>query len=75
MGIVALTSVVIAVSFSLFLRQGYFAIEYSPVPTWGWLVLTFNYVILAYFLFVAIKDWVKGGMKSPVSKSLEGYNA
>ena len=66
-GIIALTSVVLTVSFIFFSVQGAFLLEYSPLPNWCWLVLTFNYVILAYFLFIAIKDWVKRGMKSPVS--------
>ena len=74
-GITALASVVLTVSFILFSGQGTFLIEYSPLPNWCWLVLTFNYVILTYFLFIAIKDWVKRGTKGPVSKSLQGYNA
>ena len=74
-GIVALTCAVLAVSFVIFLRQGYFLVGYSPLPTWDWLVLIFSYVILVYFLFVAIKYWVKGGMKSLISKSFQGYNA
>ena len=55
-GIVSLTAVVLIISSVLFLRQGPFPIEYSPASTWDSVILVFNYVILAIFLFVAIRD-------------------
>jgi ech hydrogenase subunit A len=55
-GIVSLTAVVLIISSVLFLRQGPFPIEYSPASTWDSVILVFNYVILALFLFVAIRD-------------------
>lgn len=60
--IVFLTAVVLITSSIFFLRQGSFPIEYSPAPTWGWVILVLNYVILAYFLFVAIKDFAQRGI-------------
>ncbi len=55
-GIVSLTAVVLIISSILFLRQGPFPIEYSSASTWDSVILVFNYVILAIFLFVAIRD-------------------
>ena len=55
-GIVFLTAVVLIISSIFFLRQGPFPIEYSPASTWDSVILVFNYVILALFLFVAIRD-------------------
>ena len=61
-GIVFLTAAVLIISSLFYLRQGSFPIEYSAAPTWDWVVLVFDYVILAYFLFVAIKDFVQRGI-------------
>jgi ech hydrogenase subunit A len=61
-GIVSLTAVVLIISSVLFLRQGPFPIEYSPAPTWDSVILVFNYVILAIFLFVAIRDVSQRGI-------------
>jgi ech hydrogenase subunit A len=61
-GIVSLTAVVLIISSILFLRQGPFPIEYSPAPTWDSVILVFNYVILAIFLFVAIRDVSQRGI-------------
>jgi ech hydrogenase subunit A len=61
-GIVSLTAVVLIISSVLFLRQGPFPIEYSPAPTWDSIILVFNYVILAIFLFVAIRDIAQRGI-------------
>jgi ech hydrogenase subunit A len=61
-GIVSLTSVVIIISSIFFLRQGSFPIEYSPAPTWDSVILVFNYVILAFFIFVAIRDIAQRGI-------------
>jgi len=36
--------------------------EYSPSPAWDWLILIFNYAILAYFLFVAIRNLTQRGI-------------
>jgi len=55
-GIVSLTAVVLIVSSIFFLRQGPFPIEYSPASIWDSVILVLNYVILAVFLFVAIRD-------------------
>jgi ech hydrogenase subunit A len=55
-GIVSLTAAVLIISSIFFLRQGSFPIEYSPAPTWDSVILVFNYVILAVFLIVAIRD-------------------
>jgi ech hydrogenase subunit A len=55
-GIVSLTAVVLIINSILFLRQGPFPIGYSPASTWDSVILVFNYVILALFLFVAIRD-------------------
>jgi ech hydrogenase subunit A len=55
-GIVSLTAAVLIISSISFLRQGPFPIEYSPAPAWDSVILVFNYVILAIFLFVAIRD-------------------
>ena len=55
-GIVSLTAVVLIISSIFFLRQGSFPIEYSPASAWDSVVLVLNYVILAVFLVVAIRD-------------------
>jgi ech hydrogenase subunit A len=55
-GIVSLTAVVLIINSILFLRQGPFPIEYSPASTWDSVILVLNYVILAFFIFVAIRD-------------------
>jgi ech hydrogenase subunit A len=60
--IVSLTAVVLIISSILFLRQGSFPIEYSPAPTWDSVILVFNYVILALFLIVAIRDITQRGI-------------
>ena len=61
-GIVSLTAAVLVISSILFLRQGSFPIEYSPAPTWDSVILVFNYVILAFFIFVAIRDIAQRGI-------------
>lgn len=61
-GIVLLTAVVLIISSILFLRQGPFPIEYSPASTWDSVILVFNYVILALFLFVALRDIAQRGI-------------
>lgn len=61
-GIVYLTAAVLIISSLFYLRQGSFPIEYSPAPTWDWVVLVFDYVILAYFLFVAVRDFAQRGI-------------
>jgi NADH:ubiquinone oxidoreductase subunit 5 (chain L)/Multisubunit Na+/H+ antiporter, MnhA subunit len=61
-GIVILTAIVLIVTSLLFLKQGSFPIKYSPAPAWDWVILIFDYVILAFFLFVAIKDFVQRGI-------------
>jgi ech hydrogenase subunit A len=53
---------VLIVTSLLFLKQGSFPIKYSPAPAWDWVILIFDYVILAFFLFVAIKDFVQRGI-------------
>jgi ech hydrogenase subunit A len=61
-GIVSLTAVVLIISSIFFLRQGPFPIKYSPAPTWDSVILVFNYVILAFFIFVAIRDIAQRGI-------------
>lgn len=61
-GIVSLTAVVLIISSIFFLRQGSFPIEYSPAPTWDSVILVFNYVILAFFIVVAIRDITQRGI-------------
>ena len=61
-GIVSLTAVVLIISSIFFLRQGSFPIEYSPAPTWDSVILVFNYVILALFLVMAIRDIIQRGI-------------
>jgi ech hydrogenase subunit A len=61
-GIVSLTAAVLIVSSILFLRQGSFPIGYSPASTWDSVILVFNYVILAVFLFMAIRDIAQRGI-------------
>jgi ech hydrogenase subunit A len=61
-GIVSLTAVVLIISSIFFLRQGPFPIKYSPAPTWDSVILVFNYVILAFFIFVAIRDITQRGI-------------
>jgi ech hydrogenase subunit A len=61
-GIVSLTAVVLIVTSILFLRQGPFPIQYSPASTWDSVILIFNYVILALFLIVAIRDIAQRGI-------------
>jgi ech hydrogenase subunit A len=61
-GIVSLTAVVLIISSIFFLRQGSFPIEYSPAPTWDSVILVFNYVILAFFIFMAIRDIAQRGI-------------
>jgi len=73
--IVTLISVVLTVSSILFLRQGYFPIQYTTLPTWDWLMLVFAYTILAFLLFVAIRDWGHWGKKSATAKACRGYDA
>jgi ech hydrogenase subunit A len=60
--IVYVTAVVLIISSILFLRQGSFPTEYSPAPTWDSVILVFNYVILALFIFVAIRDISQRGI-------------
>lgn len=61
-GIVSLTAAVLIISSILFLRQGSFPIEYSPASAWDSVILVFNYVILAVFLIVAIRDIAQRGI-------------
>jgi ech hydrogenase subunit A len=61
-GVVSLTAAVLIISSIFFLRQGSFPIEYSPAPTWDSVILVFNYVILALFLIVAIRDIAQRGI-------------
>jgi len=60
--IVFLTAAVLIISSIFYLRQGSFPIEHSPGPAGDWIILVLNYVILAYFLFVAIKDFAQRGI-------------
>jgi ech hydrogenase subunit A len=60
-GIVSLTAVVLIITSILFLRQGYLPIEYSPASAWDSVILVLNYVILAAFLIVAIRDIAQRG--------------
>ena len=55
-GIVYLTAAVLIIVSILVLRQGSVPIEYSPAPIWDSIILVLNYVIFAFFLFVAIRD-------------------
>jgi ech hydrogenase subunit A len=55
-GIVSLTAVVLIVTSILFLRQGPFPIGYSTASAWDSVILVFNYLILAFFIFAAIRD-------------------
>jgi ech hydrogenase subunit A len=61
-GIVYLTAAVLIVTSILFLRQAPFPLTYTPSLAWDWLVLIFNYVILAVFLIVAIRDIARRGI-------------
>jgi ech hydrogenase subunit A len=61
-GIVSLTAVVLIISSIFFLRQGPFPIEYSPASIWDSVILVFNYVILAIFLVLAIRDIAQRGI-------------
>ena len=61
-GVVYLTAAVLIISSIFFLRQGSFPIGYSPASTWDSVILVFNYVILACFLFVAIRDIAQRGV-------------
>ena len=38
--------------------------EYSPAPTWAWdwVISVFGYGVLAYFIFVAIRDITQRGV-------------
>lgn len=60
--IVFLTAAVLIISSIFYLRQGSFPIEHSPAPAWDSVILVLNYVILAYFLFVAVKDFAQRGI-------------
>jgi ech hydrogenase subunit A len=60
-GIVSLTAAVLIINSILFLRQGSFPIEYSPASAWDSVILVLNYVILAAFLVVAIRDIAQRG--------------
>lgn len=61
-GIVYLTAGVLIISSILFLRQGSSPIEYSPASAWDSVILVFNYVILAVFLILAIRDIAQRGI-------------
>ncbi len=61
-GLVILTAVVLIVNSIVFLTQGSFPMESSPHPNWDWVILVFNYAILALFLVVAIRDIAKRGI-------------
>jgi len=61
-GIVCLTAGVLIVTSMLFLRQGSSPIEYSPASAWDSVILVFNYVILAVFLILAIRDIAQRGI-------------
>lgn len=55
-GVVYFTTIVLIVSSILLVRQGSFPLEYTAAPAWDWVILAFDYIILAYFLFVAIRE-------------------
>jgi ech hydrogenase subunit A len=61
-GIVSLTAAVLIVTSILFLRQGPFPIGYSPASTWDSVILVFNYVILAFFIFAGVRDISQRGI-------------
>jgi len=61
-GVVGLTAVVLIANSILLLTQGSFPMESSPHPNWDWVVLVFNYAILAIFLVVGIRDIVTRGI-------------
>jgi ech hydrogenase subunit A len=61
-GIVYLTAAVLIIISILVLRQGSVPIEYSPSSSWDSVVLVLNYVILAVFLIVAIRDIAPRGV-------------
>lgn len=60
--VVFFTALVLIVSSVLFLTQGPFPLEYSPSPAWDWVIMVSNYILLGYFLFVAIRDFVRRGI-------------
>jgi ech hydrogenase subunit A len=61
-GIVFLTAAVLIVTSILFLRQGPFPIGYSPASAWDSVILVFNYVILAFFVFAGVRDISQRGI-------------
>lgn len=61
-GFVWLTAIVLIAGSIFFLSQGSFPAEYSPAAVWDFVVLAFNYVILAFFIFAAIKDIARRGL-------------
>jgi membrane-bound ClpP family serine protease len=61
-GIVSLTAVVLIVTSIFFLLQGPFAIGDSPASAWDALIFVFNYAILAFFVFAAIRDITQRGV-------------
>lgn len=73
-GLVFLTTIVLIVNSIIFLQQRSFPLEYTAAPAWDWLILVFDYIILAYFLFVAIRELALGsvnifGGETSVSRS------
>lgn len=61
-GVVVFTAAVLIVNSILFLLRGSLPTDYTPTAVWDLVVLVFNYVILAFFIFAAIKDIAQRGI-------------
>lgn len=57
---IVLTSLVLIVTSILFLRRGSF--EYTPPAAWDMVILVLDYVLLGYFLYIGIADFVSKGI-------------
>jgi membrane-bound ClpP family serine protease len=64
-GIVSLTAVVLMVTSILFLKQGPFPTQYSPASTWHSVILVFNYITAAFFIFAAVRDIGQSSISPP----------
>jgi len=58
--LILLTSIILIALSILFLRHGSF--EYTPPVEWDMVILVLDYVLLAYFLYIGMADFVSMGI-------------
>ena len=58
--LILFTSIVLIALSILFLRHG--AFQYTPPAVWDMVILVLDYVLLAYFLYIGIADFISIGI-------------